>query len=371
MLGGKIPFSMGDVREIPRARATAHTRQFPTQKSLVLLRRADTMQALPRGVVDTAMKTAGLPMISMAPPLIAAAALVSAFLLPAQASAQEPAEQAGAEVCAECHDVEVAQFSATRMGRLFLNHPRTALEGMECESCHGPSATHAETGAEERGEMVSFTPADPTPVRLRNGMCLACHEDSMRLFWKGSQHESRDVACADCHRIHGVTQDVPIGSQLTTTAQLAGRGVVAPCAQCHLKQTTQQMRFSHMPLREGKMDCASCHNPHGTPNEKLLRGASVNETCFNCHTEKRGPFLWQHAPVTESCANCHDPHGGNHEKMLVVAKPRLCQQCHIETRHPTNPQRLSGTRFVAGRQCVSCHVNIHGSNHPGGVRFTR
>src|SRR5262249_23224511 len=75
----------------------------------------------------------------------------------------------------------------------------------------------------------------------------------------------------------------------------------------------------------------------------------------------------------ESCANCHDPHGSNHESMLKVAKPRLCQQCHIETRHPTSPYgRDTGSlKFVAGRAGVGCHSVIHRSNHPSGVAFTR
>jgi DmsE family decaheme c-type cytochrome len=134
------------------------------------------------------------------------------------------------------------------------------------------------------------------------------------------------------------------------------------------------MRFSHMPVGEGKMECTSCHSPHGSANEKLLIASSVNETCFSCHTEKRGPFLWEHAPVVENCANCHDSHGSNKEKMLKVARPRLCQQCHAGTGHPTQPRivgRPSDVPFVFNRACSNCHFNIHGSNHPAGAFFTR
>jgi DmsE family decaheme c-type cytochrome len=129
-----------------------------------------------------------------------------------------------------------------------------------------------------------------------------------------------------------------------------------------------------MPLREGKMTCSSCHNPHGTVTPALLKENSTNETCYACHAEKRGPFLWEHPPVTENCTNCHDPHGSNHERMLKVAKPRLCQQCHIETLHPTRPfgrDTAASLKFVLGRSCSNCHVNIHGSNHPSGSAFTR
>ena len=74
-----------------------------------------------------------------------------------------------------------------------------------------------------------------------------------------------------------------------------------------------------IPMLEGKMSCSSCHNPHGSITPALLKEPSLNDTCFTCHAEKRGPFLWEHAPVVESCTNCHDPHGSNHDKMLKLS----------------------------------------------------
>jgi len=58
------------------------------------------------------------------------------------------------------------------------------------------------------------------------------------------------------------------------------------------------------------------------------------------------------------------------EAMLKLSKPRLCQQCHIPNRHPTEA-RLPQNRFVISSSCVQCHSNIHGSNHPSGFAFTR
>jgi DmsE family decaheme c-type cytochrome len=162
-------------------------------------------------------------------------------------------------------------------------------------------------------------------------------------------------------------------TDVSPRSQLAKPTQLETCGSCHVRQRAQQMRSSHMPLREGKMTCTSCHSPHGSVTPTLLREPSLNETCYTCHAEKRGPFLFEHAPVVESCANCHDPHGTNHEKMLKVAKPRLCQQCHIETRHPTSPygRDAASLKFVMGRSCANCHVNIHGSNHPSGFSYTR
>jgi DmsE family decaheme c-type cytochrome len=139
-------------------------------------------------------------------------------------------------------------------------------------------------------------------------------------------------------------------------------------------------RNAHMPLREGPathdvgtegfMACTSCHNPHGTVTAKLVDANTVNEKCYSCHAEKRGPFLWEHAPVTESCLNCHSPHGSINPNMLTVAPPRLCQQCHVPNRHPTQPQNPQA-RFVIWQSCMNCHPQVHGSNHPAGMTLNR
>ena len=90
-----------------------------------------------------------------------------------------------------------------------------------------------------------------------------------------------------------------------------------------------------MPVREGAMTCSSCHNPHGSANVRLLKiGTTIDESCASCHAEKRGPYLWEHAPVANACVTCHDPHGSNNERMLVAKLPFLCQRCHVTSRHP-------------------------------------
>jgi DmsE family decaheme c-type cytochrome len=283
----------------------------------------------------------------------------------APAEAKLPEGYVGAETCKGCHEEAWSKFAATRMGRLFLRHPRSNQERLACETCHGPGKAHADAGGGKGvGNLITFAKNDRTPVETRNKVCLDCHTKGARLFWDGSAHDAANVPCTSCHRVM---------EDHSPRHQLAKATVLETCGTCHLKQRAQQLRSSHMPLREGKMTCTSCHNPHGSVTPALLRENSPNDNCFRCHTEKRGPFLWLHAPVVESCANCHDPHGSNHENMLKIAKPRLCQTCHIESRHPTNPYgRDPGSRkFVLGRSCVSCHVNIHGSNHPSGFAFTR
>jgi DmsE family decaheme c-type cytochrome len=212
--------------------------------------------------------------------------------------------------------------------------------------------------------MISFGRKSKTPVSGRNAACLQCHEKSARTLWKGSTHDARNVSCADCHTaMHKVSDRGNLRKQST----------IETCGRCHAQKKAQMSRNAHMPLVEGKMECTSCHSPHGSANDKMLVATSVNETCFACHTDKRGPYLWEHAPVVENCANCHDSHGGTHEKMLKTARPRLCQQCHplghaTTVRDPALPSAL---QFTFNKSCNNCHFAIHGSNHPAGAFFTR
>ena len=151
------------------------------------------------------------------------------------------------------------------------------------------------------------------------------------------------------------------------------------CFQCHQGRRALMFRSAHMPVKEGKMICASCHNPHGGSGPTLLKKASINETCYMCHQGLRGPFLWEHAPVRENCVNCHEPHGSNHKFMLKRKAPYLCQSCHIGRLHSSelvDANNLVGGAginqwLLLGKACLNCHSRIHGSNHPSGARFQR
>jgi len=121
-----------------------------------------------------------------------------------------------------------------------------------------------------------------------------------------------------------------------------------------------------------------------------LKKNTVTETCYQCHADKRGPFLWEHQPAAEDCTNCHTPHGSNITPLLKSRAPVLCEECHngphqSKTAYagnlggiqsglssatpltaPVNPN--SGT---TGRACMNCHVMVHGSNSPAGAYLHR
>lgn len=258
------------------------------------------------------------------------------------------------KVCLTCHAAQAATFSKTLMGRIGKTKP-----GMfDCQNCHGPGSEHVKLGGGRGvGGIMGFGPTDPRTAEEKSAICLGCHEKGDRTLWQGSTHQTRNVACTDCHTI---MKEVSRKYQLKTKSQ------PDTCFQCHKDIRAKFERSAHMPVTEGKMACSDCHNPHGSYSEKLLKQATVNDTCFQCHAEKRGPFLWEHPPVAENCLNCHDPHGSINDNLLRVARPRLCQRCHnAANNHPANPRNPTSV-FAVNNGCNNCHTQIHGSNSPGG-----
>jgi DmsE family decaheme c-type cytochrome len=132
---------------------------------------------------------------------------------------------------------------------------------------------------------------------------------------------------------------------------------------------------------------------------------SVRDTCFICHAEKRGPFLYEHPPASDDCLNCHTPHGSTNPPLLIARMPWLCQQCHgnsaphpgnvysaaslpggaVANANTKNPILAGAINPITGksvalnnpppqlafRSCANCHTQVHGSNHPAGERFVR
>jgi len=267
-----------------------------------------------------------------------------------------PMTAAKETACLGCHGPDgvypVATLSNTKHGT------RADRRTPGCTECHGDSTAHAAspTGAKPARQ---FGRRAATPVEERNAACLNCHKGRGQIFWPGSPHETGDVACTSCHRIHRDTDPI-----------LVKRQQARVCVACHREQRVQLHKPVRHPVLEGKVSCSDCHNPHGSAGPALVSRDTVNDTCFRCHAEKRGPFIWNHQPVTESCALCHEPHGTTIAGMLKWRQPFLCQQCHETTSHRgaipslTVPGTTLGTGITLARSCVNCHTNIHGSNNP-------
>ena len=289
--------------------------------------------------------------------------LMIAFFQPAAWAAVQEGN-ANDKGCYSCHRYIKPSYLRSTHGRIFSYFPGSPLEARGCEACHGSDERHSEVAGDldYQGPLysVEFKSAESRSADL-NQICIQCHEGGSVLHWSGSQHQMDDVACVDCHTLH--QGDDKVASEV--------------CGSCHVEQRAKMLRSSHASSPGRAMNCLDCHSPHGGLSEGALQQSTVSETCYQCHAELRGPFLWEHAPVREDCGNCHDAHGSNNDAMLSMRAPYLCQSCHQMLFHSSNMNDGSGlaagsrSAFVVGGSCVNCHALIHGSNHPSGARFQR
>jgi DmsE family decaheme c-type cytochrome len=275
--------------------------------------------------------------------------------------------------CTRCHDAEdnpqILEIGKSKHG--VRGDSRTPT----CTSCHGESETHINkpANATERPKPDrTFTKRSTTPIEERNEACLSCHKGTARTRWEGSAHHNNQLACSDCHQTHAAFDRVLVRKTQTQV-----------CFACHKEQRADSYKISTHPIKEGKVICADCHNPHGAAGPSMVKRNTINETCHVCHAEKRGPFLFEHQPVVENCANCHNPHGSNLAPMLVSRAPWLCQSCHDGQHSSENPigrnaagnqggfTGASPSNQATGRACLNCHSVIHGSNSPNGGYFQR
>ena len=290
---------------------------------------------------------------------------------PSPASTDDAA-YVGDALCRSCHNLEASHWDKTIHARAFRANPRSALESKSCEACHGPGQAHVANPTSATIAAFSRDVDSRARADERDVPAVPHGRPAPALDQLGARVAR--ARCSDCHN--------PMAK---TSAQslLRAEDVNRTCLTCHPAQRTEFRKRSHMPLFEGKINCTDCHAPHGSAVEPLIKADSVNELCTTCHAEKRGPFLWEHAPVRESCLNCHRPHGSNHEKLLTTAQPMLCQECHSPIDYPNygHPAGLLTSQNLAGqpnaddrlmnRSCLNCHAQIHGSNHPSGPRLHR
>ncbi|MDH3438705.1 MAG: DmsE family decaheme c-type cytochrome, partial [Betaproteobacteria bacterium] len=199
------------------------------------------------------------------------------------------AQAPGPEVCKLCHEERYASYSLTRHS--MKADARTPAAKGGCVTCHGDGTEHVKAGG-GRGVGGIKNPGSKTmPSDEKNGICLTCHEGGKRMEWSLSLHATRDTACTSCHQVHN-SHD-PVRDKVTQSEV---------CFTCHKEQRAQINRPFRHPIPEGKVVCSDCHNPHGSAGPKLMVRDTVNDTCYQCHTEKRGPFVRNHQPVTEDCS---------------------------------------------------------------------
>ena len=281
---------------------------------------------------------------------------------PTPAAAVTPAAAEAAALCGDCHEDQAKAFPANPHARMPERwRPTVGSPNALCESCHGDGTKHIESSGDKTFIRGFHTRADADT-------CLSCHlprGDHSGL--RGGIHtNSETVRCTTCHSVHSPAPKSP---------HLLAKAPVPLCASCHPVQTAslQTKPFTHR-FGRGGLDCTSCHDPHGRPGKESLKQTRDGEMpCLNCHSEKRGPFVFEHPPsgVVGDCTTCHQPHGSMNPKQLTRANvSQLCLECHSTLSastlgsQPPSFHNISQPRY---RNCTTCHVAVHGSNLSPGL----
>ena len=220
---------------------------------------------------------------------------------------------AGNDACKTCH--------ADLWQPFFRNpHFRSIAAGNElpertgCEGCHGPGRAHVEAKGGKTTIPRAFSLMTP---RQAIDTCLACHtKDFSRAEIRRSTHTQNNVACSTCHSIHRSQSPKALLSKTQTTL----------CYGCHSNVRAQFSMPTKHRVNEGFMQCTDCHNPHGAASPSwrmgdrprmVHAGLDGEQPCLRCHTDKRGPFAFEHPGTrVEGCEICHAPHGSTNTRLL-------------------------------------------------------
>jgi len=276
------------------------------------------------------------------------------------------------------HDTIKQYFDASTMGAQLRKE--SGLPLVDCESCHGPGSLaikdlSKELVEENAGKNIKTACDYKTLIDLKNLpapaqslICLKCHTANATFNlhnWSASTHAVNEVSCFNCHDIH---ESPDLKVRPINTGRM--------CFTCHQPAQVEFSLPSRHPLNEKRIFCTDCHDTHGGTSEMHLRKDSIKETCTQCHPEKQGPFIYEHAEVVENCMSCHRPHGSVNNNLLIVGEPFLCLQCHVGHRLNTalGGKTSEESRRAFYTKCTSCHSRIHGTDLPspsGTGRFTQ
>lgn len=262
------------------------------------------------------------------------------------------------ELCTLCH--EDVQDGLETHG--YVHEP---VRKGQCLTCHDPHASDH-------------------PAQLRGsapGLCFSCHEhDAIRNLIDNSSHVhgaiTTEASCTACHHGHGGDRPKLLkGSLLTVCLSCHDKPIEAPSGKM---LTDMAALLEHNPDHHGPVrgaDCTACHNPHASPNFRLLKKDYPEmfyapfelqnyDLCFGCHikelvTEPGGVGV---TGFRDGERNLHYLHVNKKEKGRTC---RACHEVHASSRpfHIRDKVPFGGWEFAinftaqpdGGRCAPGCH----------------
>lgn len=227
-----------------------------------------------------------------------------------------------------CHACHVSQLSTNYDPTSDTYHTTWLEPGINCETCHGPSAEHVRVCREA---PPGQTPADLKIIRTstftpqqHNDSCSSCHAKASILTDAFQPQESFfdhfDLATLENPDFYPDGRDLGENYTYTTWRMSA-------CAQA------------------GELHCVHCHTSSG---RYRFHGEKANDACLPCHAQRVGdPVPHTHHPADSTgsqCVNCHMPttefarmRRSDHSMRppmpaatLAHKSPNACNLCHAD-----------------------------------------
>lgn len=227
-----------------------------------------------------------------------------------------------------CYNCHVSQVSSNYNLETDTYHTTWKEAGINCETCHGPSAEHVRVALEaeekeaEIEDLKLIVTSTFTPEQ-HNSSCAVCHAKGSRI----TQNYVPPESYFD-HFTLATLEDpdfYPDGRDLGENYTMTG-WEMNPCT------------------AESDLHCVTCHTSSG----RNRFAENPNDACTSCHQEKTGGGLVAHTlHKAESegslCVNCHVPTRefvghflrSDHsfrppmpEATIRFGSPNACNQCH-------------------------------------------
>jgi predicted CXXCH cytochrome family protein len=181
---------------------------------------------------------------------------------------------------------------------------KTVLEwNVGCERCHGPAGNHAARPA--RANIINPSRLDPVAAV---DVCVQCHSEG---------HPAGPIDGNDFHWPVGFRPGLRLADYWRLDDHVLGQMETLYFPDGHARENRMQGNdFVQSLMYTRGVTCASCHDPHGTPNNAdLIKPARA--ICLTCHGPKspNGPHAatieehthHQAGSAGSDCVSCHMP----------------------------------------------------------------
>jgi tetratricopeptide (TPR) repeat protein len=229
-----------------------------------------------------------------------------------------------------CYSCHVSQLSTNYDPKTDTYHTTWAEPGINCETCHGPSAEHnAIARATPKGQPLpdpKIISTKTMTTEQRNHLCASCHAKAtapLTLSYPpgGRFFDHFDLVTLESPDYYPDGRD--LGENYTTTSWL-----MSPC------------------VKSGKLDCMHCHTSSG--RYRFKKDEDANKACLPCHEErvKNAPAHTRHeaGSAGNKCIACHMPmtsfarmNRSDHSMLppapaatMAYHSPNACNLCHTD-----------------------------------------